>query len=386
MGRRRCLSLLTTLVASSTAFSVVDDDGEGAWPAAGETLPPVAAKHKAAYDAALHRRQLIIGGNTAPRWQHTHQILLTSSENIAYTRFKCGGSLLAANIVLTAAHCFNGLGVTDYRGNPVDYWIHAHRWHLPSGSDEDPACSATIKVARVIRHELYDPDTDENDVAILHLEERAPCVVDDTGRTDMVELDDCYQKSCWKGQTMIAKGWGNTAISGRYEPEYLQEVELEVQPCTPVTALVLRPQGFVLRRAGALQYWHRPARGGSSASVAAAEAAGAPSPAPALTPTTPAAEEAKMSAEEAEAALRVRDPLLASLSAYHEELLAQQAALQRKAATLVKKRAPRPGWFEDKTPAFTRELIRLNKLHSWNDPLSLIAEPAKHAWTPASVA
>ena len=93
-----------------------------------------------------------------------------------------------------------------------------------------------------------------------------------------------------------------------------------------------------------------------------------------------------MSAEEAEAALRVRDPLLASLSAYHEELLAQQAALQRKAATLVKKRAPRPGWFEDKTPAFTRELIRLNKLHSWNDPLSLIAEPAKHAWTPASVA
>ena len=61
-------------------------------------------------------------------------------------------------------------------------------------------------------------------------------------------------------------------------------------------------------------------------------------------------------------------------------------ALQRKAATLVKKRAPRPGWFEDKTPAFTRELIRLNKLHSWNDPLSLIAEPAKHAWTPASVA
>ena len=83
MTRGRCLSLLATLVAS-TAFSVVDDDGEGAWPAAGETLPPVAAKHKAAYDAALHRRQLIIGGNTAPQWQHTHQILLTSSENIAY--------------------------------------------------------------------------------------------------------------------------------------------------------------------------------------------------------------------------------------------------------------------------------------------------------------
>ena len=39
MSGRRCLSLLATLVASSTAFSVVDDDGEGAWPAAGETLP-----------------------------------------------------------------------------------------------------------------------------------------------------------------------------------------------------------------------------------------------------------------------------------------------------------------------------------------------------------
>ena len=52
MARRRCLSLLATLVAPSTSFSVADD-GEGAWPAAGETLPPVAAKHKAAYDAAL---------------------------------------------------------------------------------------------------------------------------------------------------------------------------------------------------------------------------------------------------------------------------------------------------------------------------------------------
>ena len=259
IARRRRLSLLVTLVASSTAFSVVDDDGEGAWPAAGETLPPVAAKHKAAYDAALHRRQLIIGGNTAPQWQHTHQILLTSSENIAYTRFKCGGSLLAANIVLTAAHCFNGLGVTDYRGNPVDYWIHAHRWHLPSGSEEDPACSATIKVARVIRHELYDPDTDENDVAILHLEERAPCVVDDTGRTDMVELDDCYQKSCWKGQTMIAKGWGNTAISGRYEPEYLQEVELEVQTakyCKGAYSSYRSPSGEGITYTGGMMCTH----------------------------------------------------------------------------------------------------------------------------------
>ena len=116
-------------------------------------------------------------------------------------------------------------------------------------------------------------------------------------------------------------------------------------------------------------------RGGSGASVAAAEAAGAPSPAPALTPTTPAAEEAKMSAEEAGGAPRARPAPRLTLYIRGAPRCSRRRSSGRR-PLLVKKRAA-PGWFEDKTPAFTRELIRLNKLHSWNDPLSLIAEPVK---------
>ena len=68
------------------------------------------------------------------------------------------------------------------------------------------------------------------------------------------------------GDSFSAGHGGRTPLAYTFEdlqPYYKPLVWFLFQywcTCTPVTALVLRPQGFVLRRAGALQYWHRPAR------------------------------------------------------------------------------------------------------------------------------
>ena len=53
-----------------------------------------------------NRRQLIIGGNQASSFEHTHQVAISTKPKLQESTFHCGGSLLAADVVLTAAHCF----------------------------------------------------------------------------------------------------------------------------------------------------------------------------------------------------------------------------------------------------------------------------------------
>lgn len=125
--------------------------------------PPVAA-------AALSRGQLvpdIIGGRQTAIEQVPWQVYieggLFEAEGKTFTTF-CGGSILDATHILTAAHCTDAEGTTN--GYPAEIF------KILAGDSDDQSTSATTQeraVASIRRDPLYTTSPIGDDVAILTL-------------------------------------------------------------------------------------------------------------------------------------------------------------------------------------------------------------------------
>lgn len=83
----------------------------------------------------------------------------------------CGGSLIAARWVLSAAHCFSVDGASLDKSRPVVV-IEGLKQMSP-GSKEQPKFTAAHKVSELMVNPDYNPRTHENDIALLHLQEKA---------------------------------------------------------------------------------------------------------------------------------------------------------------------------------------------------------------------
>jgi secreted trypsin-like serine protease len=109
----------------------------------------------------------MVGGEPTPWSEWPWQTALYRMSN-GRDVFTCGGSLVAPGWVLSAAHCF-GEGSSD---NPADWTVATHIGKatmvgLPPGAE-------TRKVKRLVVHQGYDKNTQENDIALMELAETLP--------------------------------------------------------------------------------------------------------------------------------------------------------------------------------------------------------------------
>jgi trypsin len=95
--------------------------------------------------------QRIIGGTAVANGGRPFQIMLLRSGS-----FTCGGSFIANNKVLTAAHC-----VAGSESSPTLFTVRYNTLSASSGS--------TVSVSRISRHASYSSSTIDYDVAVLTL-------------------------------------------------------------------------------------------------------------------------------------------------------------------------------------------------------------------------
>lgn len=160
----------------------------------------------------------IIGGIEAQPGAWPWQVgLVIASEPDGYLGQQCGGSLIAPDWVLTAAHCAE---LTTVFGLDLDVVVGRHNLSSDEGQ--------RIPVSQLFMHPNYDPVTAESDIALLRLAQPATL-------NDMVSLVELVQPAETASLVApysfsIVTGWGSRSGQVPDYPDGLYQVTVPVVP------------------------------------------------------------------------------------------------------------------------------------------------------------
>ncbi|KAI5273973.1 Trypsin-1 [Manis pentadactyla] len=136
----------------------------------------------------------IVGGYTCGKNSLPYQVSLNSGYHF------CGGSLISAQWVVSAAHCYK---------SRIQVRLGEHNIEVTEGNEQ------FINSAKVIRHPNYNANDLNNDIMLIKLS--SPATIN--SRVATVSLP----RSCAAAGTQcLISGWGNTLSSGQNYPELLQ--------------------------------------------------------------------------------------------------------------------------------------------------------------------
>mmetsp|Transcript_30119 Transcript_30119/g.45445 ORF Transcript_30119/g.45445 Transcript_30119/m.45445 type:complete len:445 (-) Transcript_30119:239-1573(-) len=158
------------------------------------------------HDVSTHRRA-IIGGTIAPRGKFPYVASLVSASGA----HQCGGSLIANDIVLSAAHCYSAFRKVELGRYNID--------------DEDEEFES-YSVREKVRHPLYGSNSGSESFDLMLIK------LDGVSSLPSVRLNDDAGAPNVDGASLVVAGWGDVDPRAYVQElaDELREVEVKYVP------------------------------------------------------------------------------------------------------------------------------------------------------------